>query len=86
MTQMTQSSSGKSVTWFLSLVVAMLLATAAYAQQGRGTIFGTVTDATGAVVPGATITITNTATNVISTTISNDSGYYSLPNLQVGGY
>lgn len=86
MTQMTQSSSGKSVTWFLSLVVAMLLATAAYAQQGRGTIFGTVTDSTGAVVPGATITITNTATNVVTTTVTNDSGYFSMPNLQVGNY
>ncbi len=86
MRQMTQSSSGKPVTWFWSLVVALLLATAAYAQQGRGTIFGTVTDATGAVVPGATITITNTATNVVTTTITNDSGYFSMPNLQVGNY
>lgn len=83
---MTQSSSGKPLGCFLSLVVALLFTTAAYAQQGRGTIFGTVTDATGAVVPGATITITNTATNVASTTITNDSGYYSLPNLQVGNY
>jgi len=83
---MTQSSSGKPVTWFWSLVVALLLATAAYAQQGRGTIFGTVTDATGAVVPGATITITNIATNVVTTTITNDSGYFSMPNLQVGNY
>jgi hypothetical protein len=86
MRQMTQSSSGKPVTWFWSLVVALLLATAAYAQQGRGTIFGTVTDATGAVVPGATITITNIATNVVTTTITNDSGYFSMPNLQVGNY
>ena len=64
----------------------LLLGQIVFAQQGRGTIFGTVTDASGAVVPGATITITNTATNLDTTTITNDSGYYSVPNLQVGAY
>lgn len=63
-----------------------LLAVNVAAQQGRGTIFGTVTDASGAVVPGATITVTNAATNVETTAISNESGYFSVPNLIVGPY
>ncbi|MEP7343205.1 MAG: TonB-dependent receptor [Acidobacteriota bacterium] len=77
------------ITWLrtATLVAAMLLlALSVQAQQGRGTIFGTVKDASGAVVPDATISITNTATNIDTTTVSNDSGYYSVPNLQVGAY
>jgi hypothetical protein len=69
----------------LFLLLSLLVGSVA-AQQGRGTIFGTVTDASGAVVPGATITITNTATNVETTAVSNDSGYFSVPNLIVGPY
>ena len=46
------------------------------AQQGRGTISGTVTDATGATVPGATIIITNAATNAAFSTTTNELGYY----------
>jgi hypothetical protein len=72
--------------WLLPALLALFCAPLAFAQQGRGTIFGAVTDATGAVIPGATITITNTATNVETTTVTNDSGYFTLPNLQVGSY
>lgn len=68
------------------LLTLFLLVSPSRAQQGRGTIFGTVTDATGAVLPGATITITNTATNLDTTTVTNESGYYSVPNLLVGSY
>ncbi|MBS1809750.1 MAG: carboxypeptidase regulatory-like domain-containing protein [Acidobacteria bacterium] len=67
-------------------IIVLSIATLTYAQQGRGTIFGTVTDATSAVIPGATITITNTATNVETITVTNDSGYFTMPNLQVGSY
>lgn len=63
-----------------------LLALTAYAQRGRGTVLGTVTDATGAVVPGAIVTITNTATNVVTNAITNDDGNFVAPNLNVGSY
>jgi hypothetical protein len=68
------------------IILLFLFATLAFAQQGRGTIFGTVTDATGAVVPGASIIVTNKATNVETTTVTNDSGYYTVPSLMVGSY
>ena len=46
----------------------------------------TVKDATGALVPGATVEITNSETNVTSTAITNNSGYYEVPYLLPGGY
>jgi len=68
------------------LLVMMLAAAPLMAQQGRGTISGTVTDATGATVPGATIVITNTATNAAFSTTTNELGYYTAPALPVGPY
>ncbi|HYO83631.1 MAG TPA: carboxypeptidase regulatory-like domain-containing protein [Bryobacteraceae bacterium] len=63
----------------------MFAATVA-AQQGRSSIQGLVTDSTGATVPGATITIVNTETNVPFTTASSADGNYSAPALNVGNY
>ena len=56
------------------------------AQQDRGTFVGTVTDATGAVVPNAKVAITNTETNVTVNTVTTDSGNYRMPNLAPGAY
>ena len=56
------------------------------AQAPVGTITGTVTDATGAVVPSATITITNKATSVVRTLTANAEGLYSAPALVPGDY
>ena len=51
-----------------------------------GSISGTVKDPSGAVIPGATITATNTATNVQTKTVSDDKGFYTFPSLPVGRY
>ncbi len=56
------------------------------AQGFRATVVGHVTDDTGAVVPGAMITITNTGTNESRTVIVNDSGEYAIPQLAPGQY
>src|SRR6058998_289218 len=56
------------------------------AQGFRATVVGRVTDDTGAVVPGAMITITNTGTNESRTVIVNDSGEYAIPQLAPGRY
>src|SRR5436190_2279944 len=56
------------------------------AQSERGTISGTVRDSTGAVVPGAAIKVINTATNLVTSLVSNDSGDYIAASLPVGNY
>ncbi len=71
----------------LALVMSMLLLlTVAFAQRGRGTILGSVTDVSGAVIPGALITITNTATNAVTNVTANSGGNFTVPNLLVGNY
>jgi Carboxypeptidase regulatory-like domain/TonB dependent receptor len=62
------------------------LASTLVAQTDRGTITGTVTDPTGAVIVGAKVTATNTATQVSTTTTSTSSGKYTIPGLRVGNY
>lgn len=56
------------------------------AQEFRGTITGTVTDPNGAVVPGAKVTVKNTATNIATNTVANEDGVYSAPFLAPGKY
>ncbi|MGD1210548.1 MAG: carboxypeptidase-like regulatory domain-containing protein [Candidatus Acidiferrales bacterium] len=71
----------------LSLCVCSLLsAGAAKAQNLYGSIRGTVTDSTGATVPGATVTVTNMATNAPQQTTSKDDGSYSFLQLAIGDY
>ena len=59
---------------------------AAYAQGDRGTITGTVTDPTGAVVPNANIQLTNTETSAAYQVATTNTGNYTLANLPVGTY
>ncbi len=61
-------------------------ATPLFAQQGRGTILGTVTDGTGGALPGATVEVTNVGTAVTAELVSNEEGLYTAPNLPVGTY
>ncbi|HKS68300.1 MAG TPA: carboxypeptidase regulatory-like domain-containing protein, partial [Candidatus Acidoferrales bacterium] len=56
------------------------------AQTFRGTILGTVTDASGAAVPGATVTVHNVDTGVDRTTQTGAEGSYLLPELPIGTY
>ena len=69
-----------------SLGLVLMAGGAVRAQETRSTLLGTVKDATGALVPGATVEITNSETNVTSTAITNNSGYYEVPYLLPGGY
>ena len=59
----------------------LLLSTPASAQAIYGSIFGTVTDKSGAAVPDATITVTDEAKGTVVTVTSNASGDYSVPHL-----
>lgn len=70
----------------LWLLVIVLLASPAFPQASTGTISGTVRDQTGAVVVAAPVVLTNTATNTVVRTSSNESGFYLFPGLIPGGY
>ncbi len=57
-----------------------------FAQSGRGTITGIVKDPSGAVVPGADITITEKDTGVVTKTVSTEAGAYRAPYVPPGKY
>jgi hypothetical protein len=57
-----------------------------FAQSGNGKISGTVDDATGAVLPGVSVTAANTATGIITNSVSNEAGAYNFPSLLPGPY
>jgi carboxypeptidase family protein len=70
----------------LSTCILVLLLCLPLFGQTAGQIAGTVTDSTGAVIPGATVTATNTDTNAIRTTSTNEAGIYAFPSLTPGVY
>jgi hypothetical protein len=74
--------------FLIAALVSMFLAWTGQVlgQSGASTISGTVLDPAGAIVQGATITATNTATNIVMTTKSNNVGVYSFPSVQPGTY
>ena len=67
-------------------LLCMSLFTEAISQSSNATLSGTVSDAAKAFIPGATITATNTATGVVSTAVSNETGTYNIPSLLPGVY
>ena len=73
-----------------AVLFAFILAMAGPAARAQsttaGAIAGTVSDPTGAVIPGATVVITNNATNAKTTLTSNGSGYFKAPLLEPGLY
>ena len=67
--------------------MAIALATRAHAQGGAtSTLAGTVTDASGAVVPGASVTVKNMATSATSEAVTNEQGLFTVPALNAGKY
>src|SRR5437764_9666560 len=71
--------------WVLAASIA-LSGTIALAQFESATLTGVVTDAAGAVVPGAMLRAVNEATNIEATAVSNGEGRYVLPSLRPGSY
>jgi hypothetical protein len=69
-----------------SLIAAVSLSAALFGQAGTGEINGSVTDASGAVVGGATVTVSNPATGFTRVIQSNSEGLYSAPALIPGVY
>src|SRR5499427_2245592 len=76
----------KSINRVNLLVAVLTLACAANAQTSRGTVTGTVLDPTGAVVGGASVTLTGVETGVRLSTKSNESGVYRFDAVDLGAY
>ncbi len=70
----------------LLLVLLLALPTVLSAQDFRGAITGTITDSTGAVLPGVAVTVTNTETNIANTTLTDERGAYQVRYLNAGTY
>jgi hypothetical protein len=69
----------------LSAALGFFLLGTASAQVTTAAIHGTVSDSSGAVVPGAKVTALDTATGISTASTTDKNGYYSIPQLQVGG-
>ena len=67
-------------------LVCCLLVRSAFGQTTNATLGGTVSDATGALIPGVNVTATNTQTGIISTALTNESGAYQFASIQPGTY
>src|ERR1035441_9075974 len=67
-------------------VLAALFCSRAGAQVDTGTILGTVKDSSGAVIPGANVTVKSTDTGQERKVITSAGGDYSIPNLRIGHY
>jgi len=72
--------------FLVSVIALMMLGVTAFAQSNSGEIVGSVHDPLGAVVPGTTVTVTNTATGVARTATTADNGAFHFPALPAGIY
>jgi Carboxypeptidase regulatory-like domain len=75
-----------ALTFFVVASVTLALACPFIWAQATAQISGTVSDQSGAVLPGAEITATQTETGIVRNTVSNETGSYVLPNLPLGSY
>src|SRR5580704_13556249 len=69
---------------FAAVGASLLVPAHVWAQVAGGTLSGTVTDATGSVIPNAKLSIANIATRVTRSVTTDTAGFYSVPNLLPG--
>ncbi|HKF57262.1 MAG TPA: TonB-dependent receptor, partial [Blastocatellia bacterium] len=71
----------------LSVLIALLITSvAAKAQFDAATVLGTVRDAAGAIIPGATVTLKNIDTGIATSTQTDDEGNFGFTNVRIGDY
>ena len=68
------------------LIAALLVAPCGWTQTTMGAVSGTVHDPSGGVIPNVSVVLTNTATNVVATTNTNEVGFYIFPAVVPGSY
>ena len=71
---------------FAAAMLCLYVCTSAFGQTANATLGGTVSDTTGALIPGMTITATNTETGIVNTVLTNEAGVYQFASLQPGTY
>src|SRR5262245_3686173 len=64
----------------------LIVFTNSFAQTTNATLGGTVSDSTGALIPGVTVTSTNTQTGIVTSVVTNETGAYQFASLQTGVY
>jgi hypothetical protein len=83
---MTSQSLSSKAGWLACLAVFVSVSLFTYGQQLTGTLSGTTTDSSGAVVANAKVTMKNELNGDVRTTVSNTSGYFSITAVQPGSY
>ena len=76
----------RRVRWSALILLGLLVVGVAYCQIRSATITGTVTDASGAVVPGVPVVVTSTETGISNETKTTDAGQFTVPYLPAGTY
>ncbi len=79
----------RSIRWqcaWTLLVALVLFSLPVEAQDAFGKIAGNITDATGALIPGATVVVTNLDTKISKQTVADKQGFYQVPQLPIGKY
>src|SRR4051794_28801448 len=85
--RMTRSRGSQAIAAILTLALLVILNSASAAAQGStATLRGNVQDSTGGVLPGATVTLTNTGTKAAQTIVTDDRGQYLFAGVFPGTY
>jgi hypothetical protein len=87
LSRVNQFNGGDMQAKILNIALLLIaLSFTAFAQTSRGTVSGVVTDPTGAVITGASVVLTNTATTVSRSTVTNNEGVYRFDAVDLGTY
>jgi hypothetical protein len=82
----TKNNTRQTLMFAVVILTLLILSTLAFGQSTRGSVSGTVQDATKAVLPGAVVSATNVSTGIKSTATTNSAGVYNIAGLQPGTY
>src|SRR6266850_1693711 len=70
----------------VALLLVCICSTSVFTQSTNATLGGTVSDPSRALIPGVTVTATNTQTGIVTTVVTNETGAYQFASLQTGVY